>query len=155
MSEQSSPVRYEPRDVRFGWIVALIALACIIASAHYYAVLKFYGWQERAWQSQRSSPYPLVSQPSSQLPRQPRLEQIDRLENIWKEDVYLRQAAQEAALAHYGPAEEKGFVRIPIQRAIEAVAGKLPVKPASLPPQAGGLLDGGEPNSGRCYREKP
>ena len=43
-------------------------------------------------------------------------------------NIDKRLAAQEKMLNSYGPTEEKGFVHIPIQQAIEAVADKLPVR---------------------------
>jgi hypothetical protein len=85
------------------------------------------------------------------------LEQIDRLANIEAADVFAMEAAKEKALQRYGPTEEKGFVHIPITRAIEAVAGKLPVTktPQPHPRETGGLLDWGASNSGRFDREEP
>ncbi len=63
-------------------------------------------------------------------------------------------AAKEKALHSYGPTAEKGFVQIPIEQAMKAVAGTLPVAKESSPGRAAknGLLEAGQSNSGRMFR---
>ena len=62
-------------------------------------------------------------------------------------------AEKEKVLNSYGPSEEKGFVHVPIQEAIKATAGKLPVR--KQPPGGAndnGLMDAGQSNSGRMFK---
>jgi hypothetical protein len=68
--------------------------------------------------------------------------------------VFAKLAAQEKVLNSYGPTAEKGFVHIPIQQAIKATVGKLPVKRQTQGEAAKdrGLIDAGESNSGRMFR---
>jgi hypothetical protein len=71
-----------------------------------------------------------------------------------KSDVSKRLAAKEKALDSYGPTTEKGFIHIPIQQAMKAIAGKLPIRkqPQASTAASSGLLDGGESNSGRMFQ---
>ena len=102
----------------------------------------------------KKSPYPLAPGFSRKLPPEPRLEQLDRLAGIDNADVAEKLAEKEKALDSYGPTEEKGFVHIPIQQAMKAVAGKLPMRKEPQGPTAAdnGLLDAGQSNSGRIFR---
>ena len=64
-------------------------------------------------------------------------------------------AAKEKALHSYGSTADKGFVRVPIEQAMKAVAGTLPVAKESSQGRAAkgnGLLEAGESNSGRMFR---
>ena len=58
-------------------------------------------------------------------------------------------------LHRYGRADEDGFVYIPIDRAMKMLAKKLPARAAQdeRPSRANGLVDGGEPNSGRLFKK--
>jgi hypothetical protein len=147
-------VRYERRDIAFrGLLAVLVASVCVIAGV-FYVVWHLY-WSEAAMQAEAGrSPYPLAPAPSTKLSREPRLEQVDHQEHAGGADFFPRQAAKEKLLQTYGPTEDKGFVRIPIAEAMKSLAGQRPV--AGRPPQSqhkqDGLLDAGEPNSGRVYR---
>jgi hypothetical protein len=80
------------------------------------------------------------------LPPEPRLEQIDHMQNKLSGTVDQRQAA-------YEPPAEKGFVHIPIEDAMKKIVDQLPVR--EQPPDHGkdrGLLDDGLSNSGRMFR---
>ena len=64
-------------------------------------------------------------------------------------------AAKEKLLHSYGSTADKGFVQIPIEQAMKAVAGTLPVAKESSQGRAvkgNGLLEAGESNSGRMFR---
>ncbi len=157
-------VRYEPKDIRLGCLLAVVVAAGCVLAVMGYLVWRFY-WSEAAAQAERKkSPYPMAPAmseeppwtPSPGGPYQPRLEQLDRMSGDRSADVYQRLADKEKTLNSYGASGEKGFVHIPIQQAIKAVAGTLPV--AKEPSQgrvarSNGLVDGGASNSGRMFRE--
>ena len=101
---------------------------------------------------------PAASQPSTALPAEPRLEQIDRQEGMESANAYEIEASKLATLNSYGPTGEEGFVHIPIGRALELLEGKLPARKepsAEQRKRQNGLVDGGGPNSGRLFREEP
>jgi hypothetical protein len=148
-------VRHETSDVRLRAVLVLVALACCVLAMVGYAVWRFYWFQAAAQADRKASPYPLSPGLSAPLPPEPRLEQLDRIATVESPEVSKRLAAQEKALHRYGRTAEKGFVHIPIQQAIKAVAGTLPV--AQQPPPGAaihnnGLLDAGASNSGRMFR---
>jgi hypothetical protein len=73
-------------------------------------------------------------------------------------NVYERQAAREDLLNRYGTTREEGFVHIPVGRAMTLLENKLPARkepPAGQRRRGDGLVDGGEPNSGRLFRGEP
>ena len=61
---------------------------------------------------------------------------------------------EEKTLETYGTSDEKGFVRIPLQQAMQIVVGQLPARKAANQPKFPdkGLIDAGESNSGRMFR---
>jgi hypothetical protein len=151
-------VHTEKTDVNFRWILGLV-LGAIVFAAVVQTVLWVYFKDYLAYQAEiKRSLFPLAPAPSEAPPREPRLEQIDRLKGIEKENVYKREASKEDVLTRYGPTAEEGYVHIPIDRAMDLLAGKLPVR-AAPPPGAGerdgGLVDAGAPNSGRMFRRRP
>jgi hypothetical protein len=149
-------VRHEHTDVSFKWIAAVVA-ACaaggILIQLGVWVVLRTIGRDSHA---AKVSPFPLAPTPSTALPARPRLEQIDRLAGDTSGNVYLRMESRLEHLETYGPVkDEPGFAHVPIDRAIEQLAGKLPHrKPPSAGElrRAGGLVGAGEPNSGRVFR---
>ena len=150
--------QFEPKDIYLGRIIAVLVISILIIAGIYYGVLKFFWFQERVQEQVKQSPYPLAPGPSMKLPPQPRLEQLDRV-NVREKDLLRNEAASEdlaadeRALHRYGSTSEKGFVQIPIEQAIKAIAGTLPVdKSASPGRDANGLLDAGQSNSGRMFR---
>jgi hypothetical protein len=149
---------YETQDIRLGGLLALGACICGIAVLLNYGVWHFLRFEEETQAAIKKSIF--VAAPASQpLPPQPRLEQIDRLSppqlvTAEENDAMNKQLAdEERALHRYGPAEP-GFVHVPIEAAIKALAGKLPVAKNSAQGESHseGLLDGGGPNSGRIYQ---
>jgi hypothetical protein len=150
-------VRYEHRDIWVRWTFYILGIACCIAALHYFLVLKFF-WSQQAVQAKlKESPSPLATHPSLELPREPRLEQLDFHAGIVRPNVYLNYAAKETQLHSYGPTDEPGFIHIPIDVAIQRVAGKLPVRerPSDIVVKDNGLVDAGESNSGRMFRGAP
>jgi hypothetical protein len=107
----------------------------------------------------KKSPYPLAPGPSTALPREPRLEQIDRLAGVETPNVHERETSRLEVLQSYGPTSEEGFMHIPIEQAMKLLAAspqyKLKARPepsADQKRRSGGLVDAGESNSGRMFR---
>jgi hypothetical protein len=150
-------VRYERTDVQFGPIllvlVAAAGLAVIILLGLWWFFAGYQDYQARV----KQSPYPLAPAPSTALPPEPRLEQLDRNAGVQRENVYVREATKEEQLRGYGPTSEEGFIHIPIDRAMDWLAEKKQLPARTAPPaersrREGGLVDAGEPNSGRVFR---
>jgi len=148
-------VRYEHSDVSFPGIMTVLGVLMFCGVLNFFFVwLVFYriGVQQDVV---KKSPYPLALEPSEVLPREPRLEQVDRMAGIDKPNVYVRESDRLKVLDSYGPSEEDGYVHIPIERAMEMLADKLPARkepPAEQRRRSGGLVDAGESNSGRMFR---
>jgi hypothetical protein len=152
--ETNTGVRYERKDIRLRGLLILMAGAACFTAILYFAIWRFFWWQESVQEAIKESPYPMAPRMSTQMPPKPRLEQLDRMAGVKSSDVDKSLAAKEKALDSYGPTADKGFVHIPIQQAIKAVAGKLPVRKQPQPPPAdqSGLLEGGQSSSGRMFR---
>jgi hypothetical protein len=150
-------IRYERRDVNFRWILGLALGAMVFAAFVHWIIWVLFLKYDVYESNIKRSHYPLAATPANGLPAEPRLEQPKRLAKDLDENVYLREAAREAVLASYGQTRDKGYVHIPIDRAMDMLAGKLPSR--KQPPRddrkSSGLLDAGEPNSGRIFREAP
>jgi hypothetical protein len=144
-------VYYEPKDIRTGCLLAMMAVAACVVVAIGLGMWWFYWAEAGLQQAEKRSLYPLAPEPSDQLPPEPRLEELNRLAGVWESDVRKRLAAQEKTLNSYGPTDEKGFGHIPIEQAIKTLAGNLPVR--SQPPaiKDRGLVDWGQSNSGRMF----
>ena len=142
--------RYERSDARFGWIMAVIVAAVCLACVHYYVMWSFYLDREQQQQAAKTSRYPLAPKPLTSLPPEPRLEQLDRVSGIETRNTNRRELTSEQTLAHYGPTAEKGYIHVPIERAMELVIPELPVRKQTEegPAKDNGLLDAGAPNSG-------
>jgi hypothetical protein len=150
-------VRSEKSDASFRWILGLL-IGSLVLAVVIHGVTWWFFHDYNDYQSRLSkSPFPLAPAPSKQLPPEPRLEQLDRMEVIQSPNLFVREATKEAILQGYGPTPEKGFVHVPIERAIKHLAGKLPANKdkADATRRDNGLLDAGEPNSGRLFRGKP
>jgi|GEM_PF-1467474 len=149
-------VRFERNDANFSPILIILIVVMGIATIHFASVWWFFK-QYRAHQAAiKQSAFPLQPGPSNQLPAEPRLEPINRMAAIEKGSVYVIEASRERILNSYG-ALESGYVHIPIQRAMDLLANKLPArpKPAGNAQKENGLVDAGEPNSGRMFRGEP
>lgn len=148
-------VRHEPSDASFGAIaMTLVGAFVFLAGVHFTIMGFFTSYRDRLMESNRS-PSPLAPVPSIALPHQPRLEQIDRLEGITHAEGGLRASR----LTTYGPTDAEGYVHIPIKRAMQFMVDKNVLRARPQPPaedsrRAGGLVDAGESNSGRMFKEK-
>ena len=151
-------VKYEKTDAKFKPILIILIGAVIFAIVVHAVIWWFYydyrGYQDRV----KRSPYPLASTPTSDLPRGPRLEQVNRIAEIETGSTYKRLEEREAALRQYRKSEEEGFVCIPVEQAMDYLIQNNELR-ARKPPSAdqqvrsGGLVDAGESNSGRMFRK--
>jgi hypothetical protein len=151
-------VRYERTDADLRPILMLLIGAIVFAAASSVVLLVFFHEYRNYQNDIKKSPYPLAPTPSTSLPPQPRLEQVDRVTGYENPDAYEKQASSEKVLSSYGPTGEAGFVHIPIGQAMKLVEKELAARkqqPAEQRRRDGGLVDAGEPNSGRLFREKP
>ncbi len=150
-------VRYEKSDAKVGWIFIVLIVALFLGFIIEIAVWRFF-FSYREYQAQvKRSPYPLAPEPSTALPREPRLEQIDRVAGNDNPNVRDRELGYLDVLNSFGPAQEKGFVHIPIDRAMQLLLEKKTLKNRTAPPaderrRSEGLIDAGEPNSGRLFK---
>jgi hypothetical protein len=116
----------------------------------------FHGYQDYE-AGIKNSEYPVLPVRHGALPAEPRLEQIERMAGSEKGNIYLRQEQKEALLNSYGEIAD-GFIHIPIDRAMDLLADKLPARVPPSGEQArrqNGLLDSGASNSGRMFRGSP
>jgi hypothetical protein len=155
---QHTAVRFEPSDAKFRWIFGIILGAIVVAVVIHVAVWGFFESRRDREATVKRSDFPLAPASSEALPPQPRLEQLNRIERIEKGNVYLREEQKEWTLDSYGPAGE-GYVHIPIDRAMDLLADKLPVRtarpPADQARRQNGLVDAGASNSGRMFAGPP
>jgi hypothetical protein len=150
-------VRYQPGDAPLAAILAIIAAVICYGCLHYTAAWWFFREREGSEQAAKQSTLPLAMQRADRLPAEPRLEQLDRLAEIKAPDADHPQAADEALLNSFGPTDDEGFVHVPIERAIDHLIGRLPVRQSQHEDSlhSGGLVHEGDSNSGRVYRGKP
>jgi hypothetical protein len=151
-------VDYERSDVNFRAIAIIVAVVLAIGIVVHAVVTKFF-FDYRAHEEQvKRSPYPLAPGPSTDLPREPRLEQVERMAGSEAANVYEREKANLARLQAYGHTADDAYVQVPIDRAMQFLVDKNVLKSRSEPPpeqrrRAGGLLDAGQPNAGRMFKE--
>ena len=157
-SEPSPPVRpeirFEERDVRFRWVLIVAVVSCVIGGAIFVLVRGFYQVVLESRPEGQATAFAPSEKPTSQLPPEPRLELLDRRAKSPASNVSNWEQGQEKSPERYGPSDEKGYVRIPLQRALQIVAGHLPARKEADQPKYKdkGLVDAGESNSGRMFR---
>jgi hypothetical protein len=163
---ENPSVKYERTDADHRWVLGILLAGLVLALIIISAVSWFFNALERYQARSKESPYPLAPGPTTGLPEEPRLEQIQRIPppaglGPRPSSLIPHSSAKipdEVHLASYGPTDEKGFIYIPIERAMELVAKKLPSRPASSSEDTkrqNGLVDDGGPNSGRMFRKEP
>jgi len=148
-------VRREPSDASLKWVLWVLAAGIVAA-----VLLHWWTWDLFEFLGGRigagRQPGHALSQGPDQLePREPRLEQVDRLAG--RAPDAAADAASESDVSRYGRGDAAGYVRVPIDRAMDRLAGTFPVRSAPPPDEArraGGLVDAGEPNSGRAFRRE-
>ncbi len=159
-NEQASPehpaVKYEPRDVRFRWVLygAIIVVATGVILVF---ICSFYFRAKIHSLSKEGQGFPLAPHPLSELPPQPRLDPVERMAEHQETPIFHRHQQLVDRLHGYGSTSDKGFLHVPIKRAMDSLAGQLPVRenPIENSFSDNGLVDSGEPNSGRLFRKAP
>jgi hypothetical protein len=150
---QHPTVRFEPTDVSLRGVLIVGAVFVVLAPLFFWGVWSWFSRYNSHESTIKASPFPLAEQPSMKLPAEPRLEQLDRMADK-PADAFGPLERKEDVLNGFGPTNEPGFVHIPIKRAMALIVDKLPADkgPPPGPQKNTGLLDDGEPNSGRVYR---
>lgn len=151
-------IRTEESDISFTAVATVLGALVVLAVLIHVVLWGFFKKREEQQSDVKRSPFPLAARPASSLPPEPRLEPLDRTSGVEQSNVYLRLEEKEAATKRYGPTAEEGYVHIPVGKAMDLLAGKLPARaapPAEAGRKAAGLTDSGESNSGRMYREGP
>jgi hypothetical protein len=151
-------IKTEESDVSFTAVAVVLGTLVVLAVLMHIVLWGFFKKREEQQSDVKRSPFPLAAQPGNSLPPEPRLEPLDRTSGVESSNVYLRLEEKEAATRRYGPTTEEGYVHIPVGRAMDLLAGKLPARaapPAEAERRANGLAGSGEPNSGRMFREGP
>jgi hypothetical protein len=154
-SPHNSDVRREMSDASLKWVLGILAAGIVAAVVIHWGTYRLFERYERRIAAERKPGHALAPAAEQPAPPEPRLEQVDRLTG--KAPDAVADMAAEQGLNRYGPGDEPGFVRVPVERAIDRLAGRLPVRaapPAEESRRAGGLLDAGEPNSGRVFRRE-
>jgi hypothetical protein len=160
-SEPSPPVRpdnrYEERDVSFRAVMIVTIASCVFGIVIFFVVRGFYlaAIKSDVRGDAALAPADRPSEkPTEQLPPEPRLELLDRLQKTPASNVARWEQGEEKSLEQYGHSDEKGFVRIPLERAMDLTPSQLKARPASEVPKFRdkGLVDAGESNSGRVFR---
>src|SRR5262249_4444120 len=88
----------------------------------------FFDFRRDALAEARKSRFPLATGPTASLPPEPRLEQLDRLSNSQQPTVQAQLRARIELLNRYGATADNQLIHIPIDRAMELLAGKLPAR---------------------------
>src|SRR5689334_16234744 len=95
---QNPGVRRERTDLSLRAILIVLGVALALGVFFHVAVWGFFrdhlGYQARV----KVSPFPLAPEPSTALPREPRLEQVERLDDPRSENVGRRMRVKEDAL---------------------------------------------------------
>jgi hypothetical protein len=141
-------VRFEPKDVRLRAVLIVLGVALVAAVVIHAAVWLYFSGYRAHQDRVKASTFPLADVPADGLPKEPRLEQVDRLSD--------GERMPPEAADGYGETGERGFVRVPVERAMDHLAGKLPSRKepdADAQRRAGGLIAAGESNSGRAFRK--
>ena len=134
-TEKSSPrttpehplVHVERTDVSYRGVMWVLLASIPLAVVIHVGVFWYFRAAHEKLADDRRSTFPLAPAPVMALPRKPRLEQLDRLSGS-EQDTLLRDANQRAALNSYAPGDAPGFVRVPIERAMQRLADKLPAR---------------------------
>jgi hypothetical protein len=145
-------VHYEHSDASFGWVVIVVLVAAVVGLAILIGVGIFHARAANTLAEARKSRFPLAATPSLTLPPAPRLEQLERMADL--PSARALQKTKLEKLHRFGPTDDKGYIHIPIEKAMSLLADKLPARgdqPADS--HDNGLADGGASNSGRLFKK--
>jgi hypothetical protein len=150
-------VRYERSDINFRWILGILIAALVFGIIIQLAVWDFFSDYRTSQAKVKKSTFPLAPSTTDTLPSAPRLERLDRVEEGLTAGAAAREGAELSILNSYGPTSDDGYMHVPIDRAMKLVQKQLRSRPQQKTEdkRQNGLLDAGEPNSGRVYRGKP
>src|SRR5262245_19482944 len=151
LDREPGTVRHDAGDLRLAPIVGILALLGVaIALAASGAWLLFV--VQRGLGMHLTRPSASATSPL-QLPNQPRLEPFEPKPGSSDSFAASEQAAQ-TLLHSYGPTDEPGFVRIPIEQAMRSLVNELSSQPQPKlrDTKSRGLVGGGDANSGRLVR---
>jgi hypothetical protein len=161
-SEPLNPsVHQEASDVNWRWILLAGGFFLVAAVVIHAVVWWYFTSKERAQARAKKSPFPLAAGQPDTVPPEPRLEQIDRLKANEKTDVFERRGAGASGPSGYGTTAEKGYVRIPIDRAMENLLHndkfkkylEARQKERTETEKKDGRAEGGASSSGRKHQE--
>ena len=144
-------VQREETDIRFrGIAAAVIVIGASLAAVA--SAARVFLHEESVIVARRADH--IRSSTKLDLPKQPRLEALQA--EARERSFAASAAAAELRLHQYGPTDDPGFVHIPIEKAIQKLAGDLQSQEPPLRREKSfGLIGGGESNSGRLFREAP
>lgn len=147
-------VQREVRDVRFRLILAFVVITVLAGAAELYVVWELFQEEEHVAEPAATPRYPLAARHRNVLPKEPRLEQINRIQGVESGNVRRIETIDLDKLNRFGPTSDEGYIHIPIDAALGLVVEKLPVRESSGADdyRSRGLVDGGESNSGRMFR---
>jgi hypothetical protein len=125
-------VRHERTDASFGCILA-IGIFFVLLGALVFGIIfrSMNAFSERDKQM-KDTRYPLTTEKRDSIPPAPRLEGIDRLLPGTVSESTEALESKAASLHAYGPASEPGYVRIPIERAMELLLQQKSLKHRAL-----------------------
>ena len=148
-------VRSEGAEVRFRWTFAFVVASLLGGSALLCVVwILFESGESYLHPRDVSTTHQRDSEPG--LPRNPRLEQLNRIAGEESGRIRHLELVDLRRLHRYGLTEEAGFAHIPIERAMGLIVSRLPMRDGSDNDDfrnrglSGG---GGEANSGRVFME--
>jgi hypothetical protein len=125
---QNPSVRHEPSDANFSWIMGIGIASLVLAVLIHWGLLgALFGYINYQAEIKKST-FPLAEDQKAVLPKQPRLEAIDRMATRQGVGNSERQPPSEAELNSYGSTSEEGYVRIPIDRAMKLMESELPIR---------------------------
>src|SRR4051794_20049991 len=90
-TSHESTVRHEHSDAKFSWVLGLVITTAILGILMHVVIWEFFVHERDRLNEDRASKYPLAPRPSTALPPEPRLEQLDRLSGNDLANVYVRE----------------------------------------------------------------
>jgi hypothetical protein len=150
---ENPDVQFETKDLGCGAVITIvvgIGVAIAAASLAAWWVFGMIGIQPQSPAEQSAA-----RAAEEHVPPQPRLEPLEPHGAGPGSDYFARERARESLLHGYGKTGDKGYVHIPIEKAIERFAGQAKVRatPAGNQAKRNGLVADGDSNSGRVLRE--